>query len=262
MTVQTLPGVGLVAGWEQKSNGWGDAMNANLRLIDLLLQPSAKGISSAPPASPSEGDKYIVLPGATGSWSAKGNMLALFLNGAWTFYPARAGWRLYVIDLDQFWYFGGEGWRLEPMSLSVSLGFASGYLNNVSLSSGASLVWTTRRLDDTGVFSGGVNSNIIVVPAAWNNRRAKIKLHVQTLHSSSETTVNSSSQKALLKVTSGSNVQEFRSAGGLGYALSGVDLATDPILLKTGDTIEASFFSNITLALGLSDSSHLYFEVE
>ncbi|HWT29493.1 MAG TPA: DUF2793 domain-containing protein, partial [Propylenella sp.] len=45
-------------------------MNEALGLVDALVQLSVKDRHlTAPPASPTEGDRYIVAPGATGAWA-------------------------------------------------------------------------------------------------------------------------------------------------------------------------------------------------
>lgn len=73
--------------------------NAAMRALDLLVQPAVKSASlAAPPASPVEGDAYVVAAGASGGWAGKDGMLATLLDGVWSFRAAADGWQLYVED--------------------------------------------------------------------------------------------------------------------------------------------------------------------
>lgn len=51
---------------------------------------------SAPPAGPSDGDAFIVAPGATGDWAGQEGALALFLNGGWAFVAPWEGAEFWV----------------------------------------------------------------------------------------------------------------------------------------------------------------------
>jgi len=53
------------------------------------------------PTSPSEGDRYIVPVGSTGTnWSGHDNDIAEYKNGAWVFNTPEAGWLTFVLDED------------------------------------------------------------------------------------------------------------------------------------------------------------------
>ena len=49
---------------------------------------------SSPPASPAEGDAYIIASGASGAWSGQTNNIAFYFNG-WQFVVAKDHMRLY-----------------------------------------------------------------------------------------------------------------------------------------------------------------------
>ena len=58
--------------------------NEALRLLDGLVQLAVLARDlTAPPASPSEGDRYIVASGSTGDWSGWDLNVALWTDGAW-----------------------------------------------------------------------------------------------------------------------------------------------------------------------------------
>jgi hypothetical protein len=53
---------------------------------------------STPPASPADGDRYIVGGSPTGDWAGQQNNVALNINGVWHFLTPRPGWLAYVED--------------------------------------------------------------------------------------------------------------------------------------------------------------------
>ncbi|MFC3118904.1 DUF2793 domain-containing protein [Jhaorihella thermophila] len=73
--------------------------NEALDRIDGLVQLSVKDRDlTAPPAIPTEGDRYIVATGATGAWAGWDGDVAMLSGGAWVRLPAREGWRVWVED--------------------------------------------------------------------------------------------------------------------------------------------------------------------
>lgn len=88
--------------------------NEALRLLDGLVQLSVKSRGlTAPPATPSDGDRYIVASGATGGWAGWDLNVALWTEGAWLRLPPRAGWRAWVEDEAVLLVRHGAGW--QPM---------------------------------------------------------------------------------------------------------------------------------------------------
>ena len=86
-------------------------MNEALGLLDALVQLSVKDRHlTAPPASPADGDRYIVAAGATGAWAGKSNHVAIRQNGGWIFRPPREGWRCWVDDENVLLIFDGAAW--------------------------------------------------------------------------------------------------------------------------------------------------------
>jgi len=65
-------------------------LNLALNTIDALMQVRVLDMSlTAPPGSPSDGDRYIVATGATGAWSGHDDELARYVaeGDFWQFYP-------------------------------------------------------------------------------------------------------------------------------------------------------------------------------
>ena len=74
-------------------------VNEALSRLDGLVQISVKdrGLAS-PPASPVEGDRYIVAAGATDAWTGWDGDVVLFTGGAWLRLSPQEGWRVWIED--------------------------------------------------------------------------------------------------------------------------------------------------------------------
>ncbi|WP_095012180.1 DUF2793 domain-containing protein [Tsuneonella mangrovi] len=72
-------------------------VNAALALADLLLHPAILGEATDPPASPVEGETWLVAASATGAWVNHDNDLASFQSGSWAFASPSDG--LQLLDL-------------------------------------------------------------------------------------------------------------------------------------------------------------------
>ena len=71
-------------------------INADLNVLDMLVQATAKGIANAPPETPAEGDMYIIGDAPTGAWEGRAKHLAGFFAGVWLIVAPRAGWRVWL----------------------------------------------------------------------------------------------------------------------------------------------------------------------
>lgn len=91
----------------QKQYSYNEAM----AVLDQLVQPAVLSrTTTAPPASPDEGDAYIVGASATGVWSGKDGNLACWLNGGWSYRAPADGWLAYVTDMAEFAVFQSGNW--------------------------------------------------------------------------------------------------------------------------------------------------------
>jgi hypothetical protein len=89
--------------------------NEALRMLDALVQLSVLDRTrTAPPASPAEGDRHIVAPGASGAWSGWDDEIATWIDGAWMRLLPRPGWCAWVADEASLVIRTGTDWaRLE-----------------------------------------------------------------------------------------------------------------------------------------------------
>jgi hypothetical protein len=101
--------------------------NEALSALDAIVQLSVLDADlTAPPAGPSEGERYLVAAGATGVWAGKDGMVAAFADGDWLFVMPRAGWICFVEDESQFRVHTNSGWTtLEGASDVSTLGINS-----------------------------------------------------------------------------------------------------------------------------------------
>ena len=73
--------------------------NEAMAALDQLVQPAVKSRTQvAPPASPVEGDAYLVGLSATGAWAGRDGCFAAWRDGAWSFLTPADGWLAYVLD--------------------------------------------------------------------------------------------------------------------------------------------------------------------
>ncbi len=85
--------------------------NDALRILDTLVQLAVLDRDlSAPPASPAEGQRWIVKATATGAWAGHDNAIAAWQDGAWQFSAPRTGWSAFVVDEGVLLVWNGTAW--------------------------------------------------------------------------------------------------------------------------------------------------------
>jgi hypothetical protein len=173
--------------------------NEALRALDAMLQLSVLDRDrTAPPGTPSDGDRYLVAANPSGAWAGNAGKIAAYQDDAWAFYTPRAGWRCFVADEAILVVFDGSAWVRASWPSDAALAFdatrtvlqftkASGVLWEVAASAMADAVpftfnhanylWTngptgqTEYNDDVFAFGfniNGPNSKIVSgQPAFW-----------------------------------------------------------------------------------------------
>jgi hypothetical protein len=85
--------------------------NEALRSLDAIVQIAIKDRDLAtPPATPGEGDRYIVAAGATGAWTGQAAAIAAWQDGGWRFYTPGEGWVAWIVDENVLLAFDGSEW--------------------------------------------------------------------------------------------------------------------------------------------------------
>ena len=86
-------------------------VNEALRLLDGLVQLAVLDRHlTAPPASPADGERYIVAAGGTGAWAGWDLNVAYRVDGAWMRLVPRPGWQAWVADEATFLAWSGSDW--------------------------------------------------------------------------------------------------------------------------------------------------------
>ncbi|MDP4021403.1 DUF2793 domain-containing protein [Methylobacterium sp. NEAU 140] len=95
--------------------------NEALGLLDALVQLACLDKDlAAPPASPADGDRYLVTAAApTGAWAGLSGQVVRFADGVWTGSVPRPGWFAYVVDEADLYVFDGRAWTSFRRALAA-----------------------------------------------------------------------------------------------------------------------------------------------
>ena len=105
------PNLGLSYGWTLGESGWNTSMDANLKRLGAVVGLSVKDRDLAtPPASPGDGDRYLIPAGATGAWSGRAGQIAVRLAGGWEFQVPKVGWLCFIEDEAVLSVYKAAGW--------------------------------------------------------------------------------------------------------------------------------------------------------
>ncbi|MBN9309880.1 MAG: DUF2793 domain-containing protein [Devosia sp.] len=86
--------------------------NEAIAALDTLAQLAVLDRDlAAPPASPAEGDRYIVAAGPTGAWAGKAGQIAAWDGAAWLFHAPEPGWIAYLVDESGIVVWTGTAWQ-------------------------------------------------------------------------------------------------------------------------------------------------------
>jgi Protein of unknown function (DUF2793) len=85
--------------------------NEALSVIDGLIHLSVISRTLAtPPATPGDGDRYLIAASPTLAWTGHAGQLALRMEGAWRFLTPRKGWQMWVEAENALLIFDGSNW--------------------------------------------------------------------------------------------------------------------------------------------------------
>ena len=92
---------------------------ALLQLDALLFARFLDRDLTAPPASPADGDTYLIAATATGDWAGKDGQIAYASDGAWRFAAPFTGLAAFVVDEAKLIVFTGSAWADYASILSL-----------------------------------------------------------------------------------------------------------------------------------------------
>ena len=84
-------------------------LNQSISLIDAMLAATAVQTIGSPPASPTEGECYIVDPTPSGDWAGHQDQIAIRIGGDWHFVPPHDGMSVFDQDAGVTKHYDG-GW--------------------------------------------------------------------------------------------------------------------------------------------------------
>nr|WP_305098648.1 DUF2793 domain-containing protein [Croceibacterium sp. D39] len=76
-----------------------------------MLHPACEGEAVSPPASPADGDAWLVGSGATSEWTGEDGKLASWQAGAWLFTAPNDGMQLFDRSTGQILLYAGDWQR-------------------------------------------------------------------------------------------------------------------------------------------------------
>ncbi|MXO61083.1 DUF2793 domain-containing protein [Altererythrobacter salegens] len=89
-------------------------------LTDALLHAACEGEAVSPPATPADGEAWLVGIGADGDWTGEDGKLATWQAGSWLFAAPNDGMRLFDRSTGQVILYAG-GWQ-RPAAPAVPAG--------------------------------------------------------------------------------------------------------------------------------------------
>lgn len=118
--------------------------NEALQRLDAAVQLTVQQELTAPPTAPSEGDCYLVLPGASGAWVGKNGQLAMRQDAAWLYLTPKRGWCALFRETGDLRSFDGAAWqaislRNDRSVTMIGINAAPDETNRLAVSSPASL---------------------------------------------------------------------------------------------------------------------------
>ncbi|MGN6311146.1 MAG: DUF2793 domain-containing protein [Xanthobacteraceae bacterium] len=95
--------------------------NDALRILDAVIQIVVDDITrTAPPTSPTEGQRHVVASDPSGAWAGHAGTIATWQDGAWVFLTPKTGWCLWSVADMSIFIFDGSAWlALAPLANDV-----------------------------------------------------------------------------------------------------------------------------------------------
>jgi hypothetical protein len=105
--------------------------NEAVRLLDALVQMAVLSRTvTTPPATPADGDRYIVASGGTGAWAGWDLNIAYYVDGAWMKLVPQPGWLAWIEAEAAHVRWDGTAWGALTSTGSIAWGSITGTLSS------------------------------------------------------------------------------------------------------------------------------------
>lgn len=112
--------------------------NEGMKMLDALVHLMVIASDQAtPPASPQDGDRYILPASSSGEWAGQDGNLAIFADSSWVFYLPNSGWTAWADTPGEQIIYNGTNWVHATDTLN---------LQNLDMVGIATTANTTNRL--------------------------------------------------------------------------------------------------------------------
>jgi Protein of unknown function (DUF2793) len=167
----------IVAGQAQKEITHNDALND----VDGLVQLSVINRTTAtPPASPLEGDSYIIAPSPTGVWAGNAGAIASYYSG-WRIKQPKVGWQAYLQDEGVMCIYDGTMWNAslntQAITIAGNISAPSWTSSGIALKTTAAIYTNTTSsgtIATQGIYSFGVPTLNASAATTYTNSGAVI----------------------------------------------------------------------------------------
>ena len=118
--------------------------NEALQRLDAVVQLTILAERQGPPATPVEGDRYLVGADPEGEWLGRPGLVSIWQDGAWAYLQPNPGWRAFFLDTRQLRAFDGTNWNVISLDADgalpmIGINTAADEINRLAIASDASL---------------------------------------------------------------------------------------------------------------------------
>jgi hypothetical protein len=92
--------------------------NEALVRLDIAVAAAVEGVASSPPATPEQGQCWVVGNGASGVWTGHGDALACWTGGGWRFVAAVPGMLVWHRAAQLWMHWDGVAWNEGSLPVS------------------------------------------------------------------------------------------------------------------------------------------------
>lgn len=149
MAATVEPNLSLTVAYALGEDNWHVGITAGLKKLGAVVHLSVTNLTtSAQPGSPTEGARYVIPAVHTWPSPAAANQVAVYANGAWSYYTPKTGWLLHNEADGTICRFTGSAWTIASGAI------ADGDKGDIVVS-GSGSVWS---IDSNVIVNADINS--------------------------------------------------------------------------------------------------------